>query len=196
MSDLPAPLLSDMAVEPAPAADEPRRPEALFGISFGDPYRAEEFLLALTRLASQGGLVLRDAVVVTKGDDDTVRVRETTDMQPATAAMRGALWTGFLGLLIAGPIGWLAGLGVGAGAGALTAKVVDTGIPDEWVNWFKSAVRPFTSTVVALAAEVDLGALNHEVRRFEGAELVHTTLQPGASAKLAEALRNDPQTRR
>jgi uncharacterized membrane protein len=131
-------------------AGEPRKPEALFGISFRDPYRAEEFLLALSSLASQGGLVLRDAV---------------------------------------------AGIGVGAGAGALTAKVVDTGIPDEWVELFKLAVQPFTSTVVALAAEVDLVALNHEVGRFEGAELVHTTLQPGASARLVEALRNAPTRR-
>jgi uncharacterized membrane protein len=189
MSNLPPPALTDQ-VSQASIADEQQRPEALFGISFSEPFQAQEFLLAMNRLASQGGLVLRDAVVVVKDEDGRVRVRETTDLQPANAAVRGAMYAGLLGLLIAGPIGWLAGLGLGAGAGALAAKAIDTGIPDEWVEWFKAAVRPQTSTVVALAADVDLATLYHEASRFEGAELVHTTLQPGASVKLAEALRN------
>lgn len=164
------------------------REEALFGISFSDVFRAEEYLVVLQGLASHGHLTLRDAVVVMKDENDSVRVRETTDMQPAGAAVTGALWTGLLGLLVGGPVGWLAGLGVGAGVGALTAKVVDTGIPDEWVDWFKNAVHSNTVTVVALATEVDVGELKAEVRRFAGAELVHTTLHPGASEELAAAL--------
>lgn len=188
MSNFPPPAPSDLASLQPPSADEAPSTEALFGVSFNDPFRAEEFLLALNRLAAHGDLLLRDAVVVTKTDDGHVRVRETTDLQPATAAVRGAMWTGLLGLLIAGPIGWLAGLGLGAGAGALSAKIVDTGIPDEWVEWFKAAVQPQTATVVALADDVNLEILYTEVHRFEGAELVHTTMQPGVSTRLAEAL--------
>jgi uncharacterized membrane protein len=93
-----------------------------------------------------------------------------------------------LGLFLGGPVGWLAGMGLGAGAGALVAKFVDVGIPDEWVDWFKNAVQPDTATVVALAADIDLPALYREAERFSGAELVHTTLMPGASAHLAAAL--------
>ena len=163
-------------------------PEALFGISFSDVFRAEEYLVVLQGLASHGHLALRDAVIVTKDEQDVVRVRETTDLQPRGAAVTGALWTGLLGLLIAGPVGWLAGLGVGAGVGAITAKVIDTGIPDDWVDWFKLAVRTNTVTVIALATNVNLDALNAEVHRFAGAELVHTTLRPGASEELAAAL--------
>ncbi len=164
------------------------RPEALFGISFDDGFRAQEFLVALKGLASRGHLSLRDAVVVVKDEHDVVRIRETTDLQPAGAAMTGALWTGLLGLLIGGPVGWLAGLGVGAGVGVLSAKVIDTGIPDEWVDWFKNVVRANTVTVVALAIDVDLDQLVSEARRFAGAELVHTTLRAGASDQLSAAL--------
>jgi len=164
------------------------RPEALFGIAFNDVFRAEEYLLVLRGLASRGRLALRDAVLVMKDEQGAVRVRETTDIQPAGAAVTGALWTGLLGLLIAGPLGWLAGLGIGASAGAITAKVVDTGIPDEWVAWFKDAVKVNTVTVVALATDVDIKALTDEARRFVGAELVHTTLRAGASDELAAAL--------
>ncbi|HEY0517996.1 MAG TPA: DUF1269 domain-containing protein [Ilumatobacteraceae bacterium] len=198
MTNPPQPEIAP--VDPAPVepaqfsapviASEPYsgEPEALFGISFADAFRAEEFLLALRRLAARGDLVLSDAVVVYKADDGSAKVRETTDLQPSGTALRGAMWTGLLGLLVAGPLGWIAGLGIGAGAGAITAKVVDIGIPDEWVAWFKDAVHPHTSTVVALASEVNLTALFQEAQRFAGAELVHTTLRPGASADLAAAL--------
>jgi len=178
---LPAP---DATAETASPGDA----EALFGISFADVFRAEEFLLALRGMAARGDLKLNDAVVVYKSDDGSVRARETKDLQPGGTAVSGAMWTGLIGLLIGGPIGFVAGLGIGAGAGAITAKVVDVGIPDEWVEWFKQAVRPHTSTVVALAADVDLAKLYQEAQRFAGAELVHTTLRPGASADLAAAL--------
>jgi hypothetical protein len=46
--------------------------------------------------------------------------------------------------------------------------------------------------VVALATEFDLSALYLEAQRFAGAELVHTTLRPGASADLAAALQSLP----
>lgn len=170
------------------AAPEPS-PDVLFGVSFGDPFRAEEFVLALRRLASNGGLVLRDVVVVVKDDEGRVRAREFTDIQPAAAAVQGAMWSGLLGLLIAGPLGWVAGMGIGAGAGAVTAKVVDTGVPDEWVDWFKQAVQPQTATVVALVGDVDLGALNDEARRFQGGQLVHATLSSQSTARLVDALR-------
>lgn len=185
MTDLPG-----ESVQPAvgAAAGGSGDNEALFGISFSDVLRAQEFLIALTRMSASRQLVLRDAVVVVKDDDGRVHVRETVDPQPGTTALNGALWTGLLGLFLGGPVGWLAGMGVGAGAGALVAKFVDVGIPDEWVDWFKAAVHDDTATVVALAADIDLPALYREAARFSGADLVHTTLNPDASAHLAAAL--------
>ena len=162
--------------------------EALFGISFDNALRAQEFLLALTRMSAAHQLVLRDAVVVVKDDDGKVHVRETVDPQPGSTALSGAVWTGLVGLFLGGPVGWLDGIGLGPGAGALIAKFVDVGIPDEWVDWFKAAVRPDTATVIALASNIDLPALYAEAARFSGADLVHTTLLPGASAHLAAAL--------
>src|SRR5690606_19197991 len=139
------------------------------GISFADAFRAHEFLSAMTRLQSLGDITLRDAVLLAKDDDGDVRVRETLDPQPGRAALSGAVWSGFLGLLVGGPVGWLAGLAIGGGVGAATAKVVDLGVPDEWVDWFRGAVREGTTTVVVLAEDVNLRALENEVRRFAGA---------------------------
>jgi len=162
--------------------------QVLVGLSFDDRFRAQEFLTAMTRLASQGAMQLRDAVFVMKDDDGNVRVQETIDPQMGRSALSGAMWSGLLGLLIGGPVGWVAGLGLGAGAGALAAKVVDLGIPDDWVDWFRAAVADGTTTVVILAEHLDVGALEEEIRRFHGAELVHSTLPGYAIDQLRAAL--------
>ena len=163
-------------------------PETLVGISFDDSFRAQEFLTAATRLASQEKLILKDAVIVTKSLDGQITVRETVDPQPTRSAVSGALWTGLIGLLVGGPVGWLAGAAVGAGAGAVTAKVVDLGIPDEWVTWFRQAAEPGRVTVALLVANLDHNALVTEAARFSGAELVYANLDDVTIDRIRSAL--------
>ncbi|TML10869.1 MAG: DUF1269 domain-containing protein [Actinobacteria bacterium] len=163
-------------------------PETLVGISFDDNFRAQEFLTAATRLASQGHLILKDAVTVTKSLDGQITVHETIDPQPTRSALSGALWTGLIGLLVAGPAGWLAGAAVGAGAGAVAAKVVDLGIPDEWVTWFRQAAEPGRTTVALLVANLDHNALVTEAERFSGAQLVYANLDDVTVDRIRAAL--------
>jgi uncharacterized membrane protein len=206
MSDLPLPTPPPDRVSefPAPGDDfrshETGTPgeqyseddaDALIGVSFDDVLKAREFLLALNRLSTHGELKLKDAVVVAKDTQGDVRVRETLDPQPGRAALSGAAWSGLLGLILGGPVGWLAGIGIGAGAGAIAAHFVDFGIPDEWVDWFKGAVRPQTATVVVLASDINVEALYGEAERFTGAELLHTTLKPGIRDALTHAFGDD-----
>src|SRR5204863_4024770 len=101
------------------------------------------------RLVSQHKLVAKDAVFVTKDAEGKAHVRETRDLQTGTTAASTGLWSAFIGALLAGPIGLVVGGAIGAGAGALAARVVDLGIPDEWVDWLKEATEP-AHTVVAL----------------------------------------------
>lgn len=152
----------------------------LVGVTFDGRIKAQEFLLAMGRLRQQGDLDLQDAVIVDKNDAGKTSVTETIDPSPGKAAMSGAVWTGLLGLFLGGPVGWLAGLGVGAGVGAVTAKVVDLGVPDEWVAWFRDAVRPSSSTVVLLLDHINMPVLIAEAERFTDGELVHSTM-PGIS---------------
>lgn len=187
-SPFPPPSTDSNSDWPTEAQNPANGSEGLFAISFSRESRAQEFLLALRGLAQVDGLKIRDAVVVAKDSDGKVHVTETLDPQPGRLALSGGAWIGLLGLLLAGPVGWIAGMGVGAGVGAITAKLVDLGIPDEWVEWFKNEVTPGTSTVVVLAADIDLGALSKEVERFAGATLVHTTLASAATTLLSDAL--------
>ncbi|HEY5664347.1 MAG TPA: DUF1269 domain-containing protein [Ilumatobacter sp.] len=168
------------------------RPDTLFGLSFDSVNRAQQFMLAIGDLAARKQLRLIDAVMVNKDEHDHVRVKETIDPQPGRTALSGAMWTGLLGLIVGGPVGWIAGIGLGAGVGAATAKVIDLGVPDDWVDWFKLAVRPGTATVVVLAGDIDQAALRNEVRRFPGVELVHTTIHAEAFGELASALETRP----
>ncbi|MDQ6696319.1 MAG: DUF1269 domain-containing protein [Actinomycetota bacterium] len=173
----------------SPAGDHTDdEPQILVGISFEDLFRAQEFLTAATRLAANGSLRLRDAVMVVKDEHGKTVVRETTDPQPGRAALGGAMWAGLFGLLLGGPVGLLAGTALGAGAGAVTAHVVDIGISDEWVAWFREAVQPDTATVALLVTQLDRDALVAEARRFTGAHLVYANLEQSTLDQISEGL--------
>ncbi len=148
----------------------------LVGISFPTPFRAQEFLTAVAGLAAADKLVLKDAVTIVKDSDGKVKVHETVDPTPGRSALSGGMWIGLVGLALGGPVAWVAGAAIGAGAGAITAKVVDIGISDEWVEWFRNAVQPDTATLALLVDDFDRNALVAEAARFPGAELVYTSL--------------------
>ena len=177
-----------MTEEPTTAEQASIIPQTLVGISFPDVFRAQEFLTAVTRLRANSSLVLEDAVIVVKDEEGKTVVRETIDPQPGRSAMTGGMWTGLFGLLLGGPVGWAAGAAIGAGAGALTAKVVDLGISDEWVSWFREAVKPGTATVAILASEIVEDHLVAEVKRFAGAELVYANFDEEMLARVNAAL--------
>ena len=187
--------MSDVDPQPEPVTDvQPEAltdegiPQTLVGISFPDIFRAQEFMTAATGLAAHGSLKLKDAVLVVKDADGKTHVKETIDPEPGRSALSGALWAGLFGLVLGGPVGWAAGLAVGAGAGVVTAKVVDLGISDEWVGWFRAAVQPDTATVALLAEDLDRNALVAEASRFTGAELVYANLDEHTLDRIKDAL--------
>ena len=163
-------------------------PLTLVGLEFSDAFRAQEFLTAATRLASNDHLKLKDAVFVAADAEGKTVVRETVDPSTGRSAVGGAFWTGLFGLLLGGPIGWIGGMAIGAGGGAVAAKFVDLGIPDEWVDWFRKAVQPGTVILALLVTDVDEDALVKEVERFSGAHLVYTNLDPIGLRRVEEAL--------
>jgi uncharacterized membrane protein len=169
-------------------------PQTLIGIAFPDAFRAQEFFTAATRLSVQGHLKLKDAVFVSKDQSGKTMVRETADPQPGRTAVSGAVWAGLFGLLLGGPVGWVAGAAIGAGAGAITAKAVDLGITDEWVGWFREAVQPGTTILAILAEDVDRQALTDELSRFHSAHLVYANLDPMWLDRIHAALGEAPGT--
>jgi uncharacterized membrane protein len=167
--------------------DDDDTPQTLVGVSFDNIFRAREFMTVASRLKAENELVLHDVVLIVKDDDGKTTVTETVDPQPRNSAISGAMWAGLFGLLLGGPVGWAAGAAVGAGAGIAAAKVIDLGVSDEWVSWFRAAVMPGTATVVLLVSELHTEALLREARRFPGSHLVYANVDDGLLDRLAEA---------
>ena len=178
--------MTDQATTPETAAAD-----TIVGISFGDAFRAQEFLTATYRLVAKHELGLRDAVMIVKDANGKTTVRETTDPQPGRSALTSGMWAGLVGLFIGGPVGWIAGTAIGAGAGAVSAKVIDIGVPDAWVDWFREAVQPDTVTVVLLLERINTPVVLDELERFAGARLVYANVPPDMVHRIRDAL-DDP----
>jgi uncharacterized membrane protein len=168
--------------------DHSETPDTIVGISFDDAFRAQEFLTASLRLASRKTIELRDAVTIVKDAAGKTFVKETIDPQAGMSALSGATWAGLFGLLLGGPVGWLAGAAIGAGTGVVRAKMIDLGVPDEWVQWFREAVQPETVTVVLLLGRFDREATMAELERFEGGHLVYANVGADLIGRIRTAL--------
>jgi uncharacterized membrane protein len=157
-------------------------------IDFDDAMRAQEFLLAATRLVKEGQLTLHDAVFVSRGTDGRSMVRETTDLTPGRGALGGAMWGVLIGTLLGGPIGALVGGAAAGGGGALLGKLIDTGIKDHEVKQLRETVRPGTTALALLVSNVSTAALQGELERFPGATIMQSELPESALHVVRDAL--------
>ncbi len=169
-------------------------PTQLAAISFDDELKASEFMTAAIRLARDGQIELHDAVFVIKDADGRTHVRETKDLQPGTTAVGVGLWSGLFGLLLGGPVGMLVAGGIGAGAGAITAKLVDVGVTDDFVEQLRGMVQPGTTTVALLVGAVHRDAVLKELERFQGAKYVAGNLPLDGIRSVREALGDTSET--
>lgn len=160
----------------------------LLVVSFDEPLRANEFLLAVARLQQHEQIKMHDAVVVTRSADGGSHVRETTDVTPSQAGVGAGVWGLLIGTLFGGPIGGLIVGAASAGGGALYARLVDTGIKDTTVSELRSAVPPGRSAVALLVSHVSVADLQRELARFPNAQLVESDLPPAAVNAVQEAL--------
>ena len=161
----------------------------LLVISFDDPLRAQEYLLAISRLGRDKELELHDAVIVRRDADGSSHVTETTDVTPKQAGLGGGVWGLLLGTLLGGPIGGLVIGAASAGGSALYAKLRDTGIRDATVAELRNAVPPGRTAVALLVSHLSVADLQRELARFPHAELVETDLSPAAVNAVQDALR-------
>ena len=176
---LPPPTFAaerDESLPRAVAAREVARPDTLFGLSFDSLNRAQQFMLAVNGLAEDHKMRLVDAVLVVKGDDH-VRMEKTIDPQPGRSALRAAVWTGLVGLILGGPVGWIRRDRPRCRGRCCRGQGDRSRIPDDWVAWFKEAVRPRTATVVVLRGRDRSGRA-----RSRGGAL------PGCSTRAHDAL--------
>lgn len=185
MSDLPA-------TDAVPAvADGPVDPDVdhIIGVSFDKETRASEVLLALVHLQQEGEIALSDAVVVTKDDSGKVRVQQTIDPTPGRSALTGSIWGMLVGMLFGGPV-FLAAAAVGAGGGALMAKLIDLGLDDDWVRDVGRWLDPGTSALLILVGADVRPAVLRELGRYEG-DVLYCTFPGAVRDELERALSDE-----
>lgn len=165
----------------------------IIGMGFDKTSRAEEVLLNLVHLAKEGAITLTDAVVVYKGDDERVHVRQTVDITPGRGAMSGALWGLLVGSLF-GPAGFLIGAAGGAASGGLAGKLVDVGLDDDWVKQVGEWIDPGTSALLLLVSDQVQPVVLRELSRFEG-KVLYCTFPDAVRNELDVALGQAPDGR-
>jgi uncharacterized membrane protein len=162
-------------------------PRSLVVLGFKDQLAAQEMLTALTRMTSEGTLLLQDAVFVTKTEKGKVKVVETRDASPGQAAMGGAFWGLLFGILLFIPV---IGMAIGAGTAALIAKLTDTGVSDDFIKELRQSIEPGKVYLAVLVSHVNPEKALEEMQRYAGmAEVVTSTnMTPEAVSQLEQAL--------
>lgn len=168
------------------APPEPTR--RIVAIAFDSPLRAQEALLAAMRLEERGLLALHDAVFLSRSAAGHVEIVETSDPQPVAMAVPSSLLGALVGTLLAGPIGLLVGGVLGGGGGALAARLIDTGIPDRFVDELGTLTQPGQTSLALLVSDVAGPPVIDELRRFQGARLVYADVPPAALAVMRQVL--------
>lgn len=160
--------------------------QQLIVLGFDDQASAAEMLTAANRMSEQGTLLLQDAVFVTKNLKGKVKVVETVDPSPGGAALGGAFWGFLFGALLFIPV---AGMVIGAATSALMAKLIDTGVSDDFVKKLRESIEPGKVYLALLVSHVNEEKTLEELKRYAGmAELVYANVPDNVIAEVKDAL--------
>ena len=159
----------------------------LWVFSFDGLMRAQEAMLAVSRLSARRHLDLEDAAIVTLRRG-RVRLLQTRDMNPAQGAIGGA-WLGTIAGLFAGLP--LVGAALGAVAGGAYARLRDFGIGDQAMREVGRSPAGARSALFLLVRDCHRMRALHEVSRFP-ARLERSSADPALIAEVRARLPIDP----
>jgi len=154
---------------------------SLVVLAFDDEGGAEQMREKMYDLQKRELITLDDAAVAVRKENGHVKVKQAHSLVGA-----GALGGSFWGLLI-GMIFWMPWLGMAIGAvtGALSGKLADIGIDDDFIEEVSEAVEPGSSALFMLARDAQLERIQEEL---EGTsfDIIQTNLSPEDETKLRE----------
>jgi uncharacterized membrane protein len=155
----------------------------LFVVLYDDQYRAKELMQELKQLKEDKQLEIDDAAYVTKDNEGHFHVHQEHSLTKS-GAVAGGLGGIVAGLLFTIPI---AGLAVGATAGAIAGKKSDIGIDDKIIKQIDDEMRLNTSAIFLLVRDVNREAVLPVFTKY-GGKVMQTTISAEDEAKLQAML--------
>jgi uncharacterized membrane protein len=156
----------------------------LLVLTFDTPEAAKEALKSIRQVERDGRLSLKDTAVITKSADGKVNV----DNEVSSATEIGAFTGAIIGplLMFAFPI---AGIAIGAGAGALIGRMLDQGVDGKFVKELKEELQPGQSALFVVGTG-DRSAAISALRGHKG-KVYQTTVSPELEEELKKAMAKD-----
>jgi uncharacterized membrane protein len=155
----------------------------LFVLAFKDENGAEATLKEVLALQKQELISVDDAATVVHHENGKVKVKQAKSLTGA-AAVGGAFWGFLFGLIFFVPV---AGLAIGATAGALMGKLGDYGIDDEFIKEASAKLTPGTSALFLISHNAQPEKVIAAIKPF-GGELMQSSLSPREEKKLKQAM--------
>jgi len=154
-------------------------------IAFDDEQTAFQMRSALVGLQRQYLIEMEDVVVVSKDDKGEVKLHQAINLTAAGAA-GGGFWGLLIGTLFLNP---LLGVAVGAGAGALSGKLSDIGINDDFMKGLAESFKPGCSAVFVLVRKATPDKVVEGLAEFRGkGKLLQTSLSRDEEDSLRAAI--------
>lgn len=163
----------------------------MIAVAFDTPTQADEVLDELRRLQQEYLIDLEDAVVVIRRPDGEIKLKQSVNLVglgATSGGLWGGLWGSLVGLLFLNPLaGFAVGTMVGAGSGALSGKITDYGINDDFIRSIAQTLQPNHSAIFVLVRKVQPDKVLEQLSRFKG-RVLRSSLSPEQEARLQQAL--------
>jgi uncharacterized membrane protein len=163
----------------------------MIALAFDNPQEADRVLTDLVRMQKEYLVDLADAVVAIRQPDGKVHLKQSVNLVGVGAAsggLSGALWGSLVGLLFLNPLaGFAVGGLIGAGTGALSGKLIDYGIDDNFIRSLADTLQPNTSALFVLVRKAQPEKVLAELKGVRG-RILRTSLSPEQEGRLKAAL--------
>jgi uncharacterized membrane protein len=146
---------------------------------------AFEMRAELAKLQQEYLIEMDDVVVVTKNEKGKVKLHQAHNLT-AAGAVSGSFWGMLIGMIFLNP---LLGFAVGAGAGALSGKLQDIGINDQFMKELAADFKEGTSALFILFRQATGEKVLERLKQkgFKG-KVLQTSLTVEAEDELRKVL--------
>jgi uncharacterized membrane protein len=155
----------------------------LVAIEFKDEHTAFAVRAELAKMQKEYLIDMKDVVVVTKDEKGKVKLHQAVNLT-AAGAVSGSFWGMLIGVLFLNP---LLGVAVGAGAGALSGKLADIGIDDNFMKEFSNDFVPGASALFVLFRQATADKVLERLQGFKG-KVLKTNLSIDSEKRLRQVL--------